>query len=818
MAPDDPLLAVRRALFLTRAAMVVERAARALWLAVSLSLLGATAWAFDLHTRLPGDLALWLTGALVLGVAGATALGLWRFRWPTAREALLRLDQTLAGRPLTALTDTQAINAGDPAAVAVWQAHRARMQAQAARARPVPPAPQLARRDPLGVRLAALTAAGIALLFAVPGGQGPLSGFPGAAGAAIGPSWEGWITPPAYTNRPGLYLNEITRDAFEVPQGSRVVLRFYGTTGAITLDQSLAAGVQADDTGQALEFAAQHSGQLAIEGPGGRRWQVAVLPDTAPQIGASGPVTRARGGVMELPFGASDDYGVNFGEAVVTLDLGAADRRFGLALPPEPRPELHLALPMPVTGTRLEIAETLREDLSLHPWAHLPVRVALRATDAAGQDGQAVPLAIVLPGRRFFEPSALAIAEIRRDLLWNRDNARRSAQLMRAMLHLSDGAFRFAGAPVLIRGAIEAIEMRLDAGTWDGAARDHLAAQLWDLALLIEEGELANARERLRRAQDRLDEAMQNGANAAEIGELMDELREATRDYMEMLAEQADPADPDQADQRDQGQQERQTVTQSQIQELMDRIQQLMEQGDMEQAQQLMAMLNELLENLQMTRGEGGEPMPGAEAMEGLGDTLNDQQSLADETFRERQQQSGDEGEPGKDAESRMADLAERQRQLREQLRDQQLGDMPGEDTPEGDAGLQALEDAQRAMDEAAAALEQGDARTALERQAEALDAMREGLRSFRDAQLADQAERNGTQNPRDGQAQGTGRDPLGRERGDSRLGQDSGSVVPGEDPRQRARDLLDEIRRRSAELGRPEDERDYLNRLIERF
>lgn len=818
MAPDNPLFAARRALMLTRAALVVERAARALWLGVSLALLGATAWAFDLQTRLQGDLALWVTGALVLGVVASTALGLWRFRWPTAAAALVRLDQTLKGRPLTALTDTQAINAGDSAAVAVWQAHRTRMQALAATARPVPPAPDLARRDPFGVRLAALTAACVALLFAVPGGQGPLSGLPGAAGAAIGPSWEGWITPPAYTNRPGLYLNEITRDAFEVPQGSRVVLRFYGAVGAITLEQSVATGVQADETGQALEFDAMRSGQVSIDGPGGRRWQVAVLPDAAPLIDTTGPLTRARGGVMELPFGASDDYCVSFGEAVITLDLAAADRRFGLALPPEPRPELHLALPMPVTGARLEVAETLREDMSLHPWAHLPVRVVLGATDAAGQVGQANPLAARLPGRRFFEPSALAIAEIRRDLLWNRDNARRSAQLLRAMLHLSEGAFRFAGAPVLIRGAVDVLETRLDAGTWDSEARDTLAQNLWDLALLIEEGELANARERLRRAQDQLDEAMQNGANADEIRDLMDELREATRDYMEMLAEQADPADPDQADQRDQGQQDQQTITQSQIQELMDRIQELMEQGDMEQAQQLMAMLNDLLENLQMTRGEGGEPMPGAEAMEGLGETLNDQQSLADETFRERQDQSGDEGEPGKDAQSRLEALAEQQRQLQEQLRDQQLGDMPGEDTPEGDAGLQALDEARRAMEQAAEALEQGDARGALERQAEALDAMREGLRAFRDAQSADQSERDGTPSDAQDQAQRGGRDPLGRERGDARSGQETGSVLPGEDPRQRARDLLDEIRRRSAELDRTEDERGYLNRLIERF
>ena len=824
MASTDPFAPVSRALALTRAGLVVERVAQALWLPASLLTLGAVAWAFDLQSRLPGDLSLWVVAGLALAVTVTAALGLWRFRWPSRNEAVARLDRTLPGRPLAALSDTQAINAEDDASAALWAAHRARMAERAALARPVPPSPDLARRDPATLRLIALTAASIALLFAVPGQQGALTGPAGSAGAAIGPSWEGWITPPAYTGRPGLYLNEIERESFEVPQGSRIILRFYGAPGALTLAQSLDDGVVSDDTGQALEFDARRSGRLEIDGPNGRAWQVSVARDAAPVITTDGPMTRARGGIMEQPFSVVDDYGVINGEAELTLDLQAVDRRHGRVLPPEPRAPMRLQLPMPITGGRHEFTETLREDLSEHPWAQRPVRIALSAGDAAGQTGDSAASTAILPGRRFFEPAAQALAEIRADLLWNRDNARRSAQLMRAMLNRSEGAFRFEGAPVMIRGAVDFIETRLATDDWTPEARDDLAAQLWELALLIEEGELANARERLRRAQERLDEAMRNGASPDEIAELMDELREATRDYMEMLAEQMEPDDENGGDQRDRGEEDEQmAVTQSQIQELMDRIQELMEEGRMDEAAELMAQLNALLENLQMTRGEGGEPMPGDQTMQDLGDTLNDQQGLADQTFQELQDQFGEDPGDGKDPgeidEEAMQELAERQQALRERLRDQQLGEVPGEGTPEADDGLDALEDAERAMERAAEALDEGDARAALQRQAEALDAIREGLRSFRDAQRADQRERTAGQgDPRQGEVDGSGRDPLGRERGDSRDGGELGSVVPGEDPRERARELLDEIRRRSAELERPEDERDYLNRLIERF
>ncbi|MBN8290873.1 DUF4175 family protein [Rhodobacter sp. NTK016B] len=819
--------------------MLAERVARALWLPVSLALIAATLWAFDLHTHLPGDAALWVAGGFALAIVISLGMGLWRFRWPRRAEAVARLDRTLAGRPLAALTDQQAINASDPASAAIWQAHRARMAAAAARARAVRPKPDLARRDPYALRLVALTAAAMALLFAVPGQQGPLAGMPGAAGAAIGPSWEGWIMPPSYTDRPGLYLNEIERDSFEVPQGSRVVLRFYGAPGALTLEQSLDDGVRSDESGQALEFDARRAGRIEIDGPNGRAWDVAVAADALPQITADGAMTRARGGVAEQAFTATDDYGVQTGEAIITLDMAALDRRYGLAVDPEPRDPLRLALPMPMSGARDTVTETLREDLSLHPWANMPVRVVLSATDAAGQTGESPASATLLPGRRFFEPSAQALIEIRRDLLWSRENAHRSAMLMRAMLYRSDNAFLFRGAPSMIRGAVAFIETRLEDDSFTPEARDELAQDLWDLALLIEEGELANARERLQRARDRLDEAMERGADPSEIQDLMDELREATRDYMEMLAEQMPDAEPEQGDQRDMGEDgENQTVTQSQIQEMMDRIQELMEEGRMDEAAELMAQLNALLDNLQMTRGEGGESMPGGEAMEGLGDTLGDQQSLADETFEQLQEQFGEngqdgqqqsgEGEPngedgqqgeiGKDTEQALQDLAERQRALRERLRDQQLEDLPGDGTAEGENGLTALEEANRAMERAAEALEQGDMRGALQRQAEALDALREGLREFRDAQTADRREQQGSDGDQMVEGQGTGRDPLGRELGSEGQQGETGSTLPGENPRARARELMDEIRRRLAERERSDDERDYLDRLIESY
>jgi hypothetical protein len=61
------------------------------------------------------------------------------------------------------------------------------------------------------------------------------------------------------------------------------------------------------------------------------------------------------------------------GGAVFELDLARVDRRHGLAVSPEPRAAIRLDLPMPLAGDRTEFTETLVENLSEHPWAHLPV-------------------------------------------------------------------------------------------------------------------------------------------------------------------------------------------------------------------------------------------------------------------------------------------------------------------------------------------------------------------------------------------------------------------------------------------------------------
>ncbi|MGR3412020.1 MAG: DUF4175 domain-containing protein [Paracoccus sp. (in: a-proteobacteria)] len=827
---------VERALRLTRWGMAWERAARAFWPLLTLLAMGFAMLALGGVAALPGATLPWLAGLWLVAVVIAAGRGGWKFRRVRSHEALERLDRTLPGRPLTALGDRAAIGGEG----ALWQAHLAQMQQAARAARAVRPDADLARRDPYALRLAALVALVMALIFGGAGqmGQGVRAiaatmTAPGDdAGIPSGPAWEGWAEPPAYTRRPTIYLNATAEgEVLELPKGTEVSFRLYG--GGIEVVQDIGPASGEDQT--APVFRAERTGAIEV---GNRRFDVAVLPDAVPVIRAGAAPVRRADGRMIQDFSAADDHGVSEASAVIALDLPRIDRRFGLAADPEPRDPITLALPLP-RGGRQDVQGQLVEDLSRHPWANLPVRLTLEAVDGIEQVGQSDPMSVNLPGRRFFDPLAAALIEMRRDLLWSRENAGRSAEILRAVTWQPEG-FVEGDLYAQLRGAVGLLE----GDDFTPEARDRLAEALWEAAVQLEDGGLQDALERMRQAQERLSEAIRNGASPDEIQRLMDELREATDAYTQMLAEQSEGQD--RTDSPDRGQQGQQ-ITGDQIQEMMDEIQRLMNEGRMAEAEALLEQFNRMMENLQVQQGQGeGQEGQGSQPMNRLADTLREQQRLSDEAFRNMQRQFGQgqqgQGQQGQ-GEGQQGDgqdgqsLADRQRALREEL-GQQQGLMPGQGSPEGDAARRQLDEAGRAMEDAEQALRDGDTGQALQMQADAIQSMREGMRALGDM-MAQQGQQ-GQEGQQAGEGQQPGKqpgesapggqsqqpyqgrpvlDPLGRESGGGGNVVTSGDpLAEGRDPAQRARDLLDEIRRRSGQQDRPEDERDYLGRLLDRF
>ncbi|WP_319003521.1 TIGR02302 family protein [Ruegeria arenilitoris] len=835
----------RLSLWLTHAGMLAEQVLRAFWpfFSIFMAILAALMLGLQDHVRVE---VVWAVGVVaVIGLLVALVWGIRRFHLPRRAEALMRVDASLPGRPIQALMDDQAIGAMDADSVALWRAHQTRMAQRAAQAEPVKPDLRLADRDPYALRYSALLALVIAVLFGSFWRIGSVAEMtPGAATAGQGPSWEGWVEPPRYTGLPTLYLADQSDPTLSVPQGSRITLRFYGEVGDHSLTETTSPLGAEDASEVEQDFIATRSGQLTIDGPAGRNWAVNIIADTSPKIAIADEAETEAGGRMKLPFTAVDDYGVVSGSAVIALDLAEVSRSYGLAAVPEPREVITVELPMPITGDRIDFTEDLIEDFSQHPWAHLPVKITLTARDAADQEGHSDPYQTTLPARRFFDPLAAAVIEQRRDLLWARDNAPRVSQILRAISHLPEGFFRSDTAYLRLRVTLRRLEMFDDYGL-TLEQQEEIAQALWDLAIIIEDGTLADALERMRRAQERLTEAMKNGASDEEIAELMQELREATQDYMRQLQRLAQ--ENGEFDENQQGENgESLQMTQDDLQRMMDRIQELMEQGRMAEAQQALEEFQRMMENMRVTQGQGqGQQSEGQQAMEGLAETLREQQGLSDQAFRDLQEQfnpgaqagesQGNEGRNGGqgrgqshegqggrgadqqgDGQQGQGSLADRQQALRDELGRQQQN-LPGAGTPEGDAARDALGRAGRAMDEAENALRNDDLADAIDNQSEAMEALREGMRSLGEALAQNQQNQPG-QGSQEGDMQANSRDPLGRNPGSNGSISTDDSLLQGEDVYRRARELLDEIRRRTGESDRPQIELEYLKRLLERF
>ncbi len=126
------------------------------------------------------------------------------------------------------------------------------------------------------------------------------------------------------------------------------------------------------------------------------------------------------------------------------------------------------------------------------------------------------------------------------------------------------------------------------------------------------------------------------------------------------------------------------------------------------------------------------------------------------------------------------------------------------------------LGQAGRSMEGAARQLGEGQPGGAVGQQGEALQALREGARGMAERM----ARENGTGTRQGANGTMPGQDPLGREREQNGRGTDLGSSVkvPDAIDAQRAREILDAIRRRLGDAARPLLERDYLERLLQPY
>jgi uncharacterized protein (TIGR02302 family) len=558
-----------------------------------------------------------------------------------------------------------------------------------------------------------------------------------------------------------------------VPTGSILNLRVHGAfrPPGVSIGGAEAPHFSGSGGEYATTAKLTQDGRVRVQASGHRigQWNLQVTPDALPVIEFAAKPSATERGAMKFAFKASDDYAVTSAKVVIRPHgKHGAPITVDLALAPAKK-----------------IDQATYSDLTGHPYAGLMVDAQLEARDGAGQTGVSKTVSFRLPERVFTDPLARALIEQRRALATaeNREGRRAVAAALNALTIAPEKFYAGqAGVYTAIRSAYWGIRAARVPG--DIA---HVQDLLWQTAMAIEQKGMLEAADKLRELQALITAAMAAHAPQQVIDQLLQRYNQAMQRYLQALAqngqkqEQTPPSDNANT----------KTLQFSDLQKLMQAIQQLSASGNREQAAQMLAALQNMLENMRISRSAGGQGSGQNQqlnqAIQEYGDLMGQQRALIDKTMRQ-EQGKGDPKDGGAQG------LAKQQNDLRQKLDRsmQKLGKLGS-----------GLDQAGKSMDQAQQSLNGKDLSNARNAQEQALAAMRAGADALaKQMQGGDLAGQEGQD------------DPLGR----GPVGNGPGLKLPDASDLARARDILQELRRRAGERGRPPQELDYIDRLLKEF
>ena len=813
----------------------------------------------------------------VLITAGRAAR---RYRSPTRKDAIAALDAQSDLRPLASLSDRPA--RPEAAGVALWQAHETRLTDAARRLRVPAFPETWKRLDPLRLRFVLpIVLAGILALNWEQASTRLAAALDPDYGSLFGAESiriEAWVAPPEHTGRAPIFLKEEQAEV-RVPAGSVMTLRVQAPSApklrvADASGRKTTAFIATPDGAFEAIAEIRADSTVSVHWWGQRKvWTVFASPDAPPQVEFVDMPVLGAGDRTEFSWKVTDDYGVaSLALAIEPVDEGREPDRVAIELggisPRDAEEESKLDLTRNrwagaqvrvylvatdgagQSGTSAPFQFKLPEKLLLQPLAKAiqDIRVTvLREDDPYSpaeydSDSTRAGAFYVSATQRLGQAPA---------------GVRRGAIMLEAVTYEAPRYF----SDVLVYSGLETARYALATSISTDEAKN-TEPLLWSLALRAEYGSAADAYAALMAAKKALEDALRDGASEEEIKRLMDAFKQAAQRYIaakmaEALANglEAPPDNRDSAEGPGGGGPGGQGFA-----DMLDALEDLTETGATDQARQLLSDITNMLENLEFQQGSGsGDGFPGlpgdagesdddetlpeeerelTETMRELSDLLREQRELNDETLAEQRGERGDTGNeslsegPGQETRPDSGEglgeapdwmqgedgrtLGERQSELAdriEELAERQLG---GGADGEDESGVGLDEDTlgaiERSQRRAGNALADGNQGRAIRNQDQATRQLRDLAEGLAEQLDAARAERLGDpQEAGNGSADPFGRAPMGAV-------DDSNSVdIPDQIERQRARDILDELRRRYDETV-DEDEREYLERLLDRF
>jgi uncharacterized protein (TIGR02302 family) len=909
----------------TKIAMALESLWLKLWapiIVVSLFLIFTLFHVWPLLSPLMHRLALAIFALAFI----ASFYPLLSLRFPKESQALKRLDKnsTLPHQPAQAFKDKLEPSLSSQSheqTHAIWLQFKNRLVEKIKGLKVRPPQPETYKQDPYALRMVLMLLVAIGVFFQ----SGKIKSL--LAGAVTLPPLintanmriDAWVTPPSYTGKAPILIADGSKNATTtannkkkkpvlVPQNSTLTIRINGGEAEKvevesknktqkTKDKTLAANQKAKPVKTSdpkstnkrtkefhLKVTENGPVKLTIDTIPLKDWRFEIIPDSPPIIGLIEAPSAAASKTLKLKYRVVDDYGVISARAHIKGIYNENKKKSDLVnLNDENRPlggPIDYALNISKQKTKSS-EDTTFKDLTDHPWAGLPIKLHLSASDEGENTSNSPEINIVLPEYEFTKPLAKRIIGLRKQLILEPVKSPLVSDLLFTLLN--DKA-PFEKDFTLYLG-IRMAASRLDSAK-NRTEKEDLAKLLYQLARHAEDGDLSAAERELRTAQEELRKALQENASAEDIQKAIDKLKKALEKYMKALAKQQQNQNQNAQNQQNSSQQ---NMSQKDFEQMLKTIEELTKSGAKDLAKKMLNQLQNMLENLQAGKDQDQQQNNTSKAMQELSKILQKQQKLMDKTFEwskkqkskkaqqsEQPQQMGEHpkkpgelshkpgehphkpGEhPHKPGEhphkpNGAKQLKKEQEALRKQLQ-KILSELANTKQGEQNKGQQQGKGQQKKGQQGKGQQGQGqqgqgqqaqgksgsgkkgkqtggspldNANNAMQRAEEALN--NNDLKSAlsQEGQALDQL-RKGIQqmavqmqgkSSQGGAKKAGGKDPIGRPQSAKGMDTSDNTKVPDQIDIQRAREILRNLQNKLSDPNRPAPEIDYIERLLKRF
>ncbi len=749
------------------------------------SLVTAFAWIFPwtglfVCLWLGGVSSYFLTIIFWIGIGVLTFWGLCKISLPSRREIIHRVEASsnLKHRPLSGLADIPAT--GDSSGF--WQLEKQRQRNLLKLLRHSKPDLHLSRRDPYALRIAFLLVVASAF-FVAPNDSfdkihsGIILSGDTSQKEAEPPYAQIRITPPSYSGMTPVILAAATSDKIKVLAGSRISAEVYTDWGKPLLKTSNGATAFNRKKGSAvwtIEEKLPATDKISITVFGIPRFsqKIEFIKDTAPIIGWNGEIKVLPSGEMKLPLKIADDFGIRKLTLRGILAPMQRPAYFGEPIAMEKKANIS------IRNSSVDI--NIVFDATGHPWAGRRVSLMVEAEDYAGNISETAPLDYDLPTRNFHNPISILLGNLRNNLLNLFGDVSNIVSGIQEILYRPD----LYGWDYMMTLGLRSIDSRL---FYDQSKEslESVAATMWQLAMRMEDGNIAETQASLKEALDNLQEALQRNADKAELADLTQKMQQALIRHLQTLAQKMA--------QNGAMSQQSQSNQNMDLGDLGKFMQDLQRQLMSDNKQSAMEKLNQLQQFAEMLGSSAAQGMP--KDMQQMMQSLKDLQSIVAEqkNLIDQTRQSDDQG---------LKSLSADQNALKERTSSM---------ANKAASKAKDLNAAATEMSLSSNSLQSADKDTSLSHQQKALDLLQQ---SQKEMQQQLQEKMKGMTMISIGGGSGN-QDPLGRPEGTINSGD---AEIPQGSARKKSDQIIKTLRERESDMTRPLDERNYYQRLLKQW